>query len=87
MVKQRPPDRLDLEAPFIKGGMDMRDKAETEAGQVAVPCEDVKLDKTEITTHKCDRVPAASLACTRTAKITWEEVDDWVDGEMTVLHP
>ncbi|WP_272682428.1 conjugal transfer protein TraN [Providencia sp. PROV120] len=87
VVKQRPPDRLDLDAPFIKGGMDMRDKAETEAGQVAVPCEDVKLDKTEITTHQCDRVPAASLACTRTAKITWEEVDDWVDGEMTVLHP
>ncbi|MEQ4672448.1 conjugal transfer protein TraN [Providencia manganoxydans] len=86
VVKQRPPDRLDLEAPFIKGGMDMRDKAETEAGQVAVPCEDVKLDKTEITTHQCDRVPAASLACTRTAKITWEETSGWESSEITVPY-
>lgn len=73
VMKNRPPDKLDLDAPFLKAGIDMREKAESESGQITVPCQDVTLDKTEITSHQCERTPAASLACTRTAKITWEE--------------
>ncbi|HHR6316408.1 TPA: hypothetical protein ACS731_003887, partial [Providencia alcalifaciens] len=43
------------------------------------------LDKTEFTTHQCERTPAATLACTRTAKITWEEVDGWETQTVTIL--
>lgn len=86
VIKNRPPDKLDLEAPFLKAGIDMRDKAESESGHITVPCQDVTVDKTEITTHQCERVPAASLACTRTAKITWEEVDGW-ENQTIIVHP
>ncbi|HHR6038845.1 TPA: conjugal transfer protein TraN [Providencia alcalifaciens] len=85
VMKNRPPDKLDLEAPFLKAGLDMRDKAESESGHITVPCQDVTVDKTEITTHQCERVPAASLACTRMAKITWEEVDGWETRPVTIL--
>ncbi|MTC36637.1 conjugal transfer protein TraN [Providencia alcalifaciens] len=85
VMKNRPPDKLDLEAPFLKAGLDMRDKAESESGHITVPCQDVTVDKTEITTHQCERVPAASLACTRTAKITWEEVEGWETRTVTIL--
>lgn len=85
VMKHRPPDKLDLEAPFLKAGLDMRDKAESESGHITVPCQDVTVDKTEITTHQCERVPAASLACTRTAKITWEEVERWETRTVTIL--
>ncbi|HHR5829763.1 TPA: hypothetical protein ACS7X9_003919, partial [Providencia alcalifaciens] len=37
------------------------------------------------TTHQCERTPAATLACTRTAKITWEEVDGWETQTVTIL--
>ncbi|HHR5913968.1 TPA: conjugal transfer protein TraN [Providencia alcalifaciens] len=85
IMKNRPPDKLDLDAPFLKAGIDIRDKAESESGQITVPCQDVMLDKTEITTHQCERVPAASLACTRTAKITWEEVEGRETRTVTIL--
>lgn len=85
VMKNRPPDKLDLDAPFLKAGLDMRDKAESESGHITVPCQDVTVDKTEITTHQCERVPAASLACTRTAKITWEEVEGWETRTVTIL--
>ncbi|MEY0665230.1 conjugal transfer protein TraN [Providencia rettgeri] len=86
VMKNRPPDKLDLDAPFLKAGIDMREKAESESGQITVPCQDVTLDKTEITSHQCERTPAASLACTRTAKITWEEVDGW-ENQTIVVPP
>ncbi|ECH8679206.1 TPA: conjugal transfer protein TraN [Providencia alcalifaciens] len=85
VVKNRPPDKLNLDAPFLKPGIDMRDEATVTAGQVTVPCQDVTLDKTEITAHQCERTPAATLACTRTAKITWEEVDGWETRTVTIL--
>ncbi|EUD04184.1 conjugal transfer mating pair stabilization protein TraN family protein [Providencia alcalifaciens RIMD 1656011] len=85
VMKNRPPDKLDLDAPFLKAGLDMRDKAESESGHITVPCQDVTVDKTEITTHQCERVPAASLACTRTAKITREEVEGWDTRTVTIL--
>ncbi|EJF7711628.1 conjugal transfer protein TraN [Providencia rettgeri] len=86
VMKNRPPDKLDLDAPFLKAGIDMREKAESESGQITVPCQDVTLDKTEITSHQCERTPAASLACIRTAKITWEEVDGW-ENQTIVVTP
>ncbi len=86
VMKNRPPDKLDLDAPFLKAGIDMREKAGSESGQITVPCQDVTLDKTEITSHQCERTPAASLACTRTAKITWEEVDGW-ENQTIVVPP
>lgn len=86
VMKNRPPDKLDLDAPFLKAGIDMREKAESESGQITVPCQDVTLDKTEITSHQCERTPAASLACTRTAKITWEEVEGW-ENQTIVMPP
>ncbi|HHE8321661.1 TPA: conjugal transfer protein TraN, partial [Providencia rettgeri] len=86
VMKNRPPDKLDLDAPFLKAGIDMREKAESESGKITVPCQDVMLDKTEITSHQCERTPAASLACTRTAKITWEEVDGW-ENQTIVVPP
>ncbi|WP_265494756.1 conjugal transfer protein TraN [Providencia heimbachae] len=84
VMKNRPPDKLDLDAPFLKVGIDMREKAESESGQISVPCQDVNIDKTEITSHQCERTPAASLACTRTAKITWEDVDGWQDQDIII---
>lgn len=84
VIKNRPPDRPDLEAPFIKNGLEIRDNAETITGGTSVPCKNVTLDKTEITTHYCERSPAAQLACTRTAKITWKEAQGWETQSITI---
>lgn len=84
VIKNRPPDKPDLDAPFISNGLTIRDNAETITGGTSVPCKDVALDKTEITTHYCERSPAAQLACTRTAKITWKTADGWEMQNITV---
>ena len=69
VLKNKPEDKLDLDAPFIKSGLDMRDKAEDITGGDKGICQDVTLDKTEFTSHECERTPAVELACTRTARI------------------
>lgn len=69
VLKNKPEDKLDLDAPFIKGGLDMRDKAEDITGGDTGLCQEVALDKTEFTRHQCERTPAVELACTRTARI------------------
>lgn len=69
VFKNKPKDTLDLDAPFIKGGLDMRDKAEDIPGGNTGICQEVTLDKTEFTSHQCERTPAVELACTRTARI------------------
>lgn len=69
VIKNKPEDKLDLDAPFIKGGLDMRDKAEDITGGDTGLCQEVALDKTEFTSHQCERTPAVELACTRTARI------------------
>ncbi|EBX3952605.1 conjugal transfer protein TraN, partial [Salmonella enterica subsp. enterica serovar Offa] len=55
VIKNRPPDRPDLDAPFISNGLTVRDNAETITGGTDVPCKDVTLDKTDITTRYCER--------------------------------
>lgn len=84
VIKNRPPDRPDLDAPFISNGLTVRDNAETITGGTDVPCKDVTLDKTDITTRYCERSPAAALACTRTAKITWKATDGWETQRITI---
>lgn len=69
VLKNKPEDKLDLDAPFIKSGLDMRDKAEDITGGDSGICQEVTLDKTEFTRHQCERTPAVELACTRTAHI------------------
>lgn len=73
VIKNRPPDRPDLDAPFISNGLNIRDNAETITGGTGVPCKDVVLDKTDITTHYCERSPAVQLACTRKAVVNFKE--------------
>ncbi|HIH4849222.1 TPA: type-F conjugative transfer system mating-pair stabilization protein TraN [Morganella morganii] len=73
VIKNRPPDRPDLDAPFISNGLTVRDNAETITGGTDVPCKDVTLDKTDITTHYCERSPAVQLACTRKAVVNFKE--------------
>ncbi|HDU8655901.1 TPA: type-F conjugative transfer system mating-pair stabilization protein TraN [Morganella morganii subsp. morganii] len=84
VIKNRPPDRPDLDAPFISNGLTVHDNAETVTGGTSVPCKDVTLDKTDITTHYCERSPAAELACTRTAKIAWKAADAWETQRITI---
>lgn len=69
IIKNKPQDDIDLEAPFIAGGIDMRDKAEDITGGDTGLCQEVVLDKTEFTRHQCERTPAVELACTRTTHI------------------
>ncbi|HAS8352965.1 TPA: conjugal transfer protein TraN [Vibrio vulnificus] len=73
VIKNRPPDRPDLDAPFISNGLAVHDNAETVTGGTSVPCKDVTLDKTDITTHYCERSPAVQLACTRKAVVNFKE--------------
>ncbi|MCU6222961.1 conjugal transfer protein TraN [Morganella morganii] len=84
VIKNRPPDRPDLDAPFISNGLTVRDNAETIPGGTDVPCKDVTLDKTDITTRYCERSPEAALACTRTAKIARKAADAWETQRITI---
>lgn len=73
VIKNRPPDRPDPDALFISNGLAVHDNAETVTGGTSVPCKDVTLDKTDITTHYCERSPAVQLACTRKAVVNFKE--------------
>ncbi|EPZ8357900.1 type-F conjugative transfer system mating-pair stabilization protein TraN [Enterobacter hormaechei] len=58
-----------LDAPFITAGTDMQDGAETVIDPSFDDCQEQSATFTEITTHQCNRTPAAELSCTRTASI------------------
>ncbi|EPU6425111.1 type-F conjugative transfer system mating-pair stabilization protein TraN [Escherichia coli] len=86
VIMNRPKDPISMDAPFLSGGFDIQDKADIITNGTYDKCETVNVNKTEITSHVCERTPAVELACTRKAVIT----GDWVDGEeyreITIPH-
>ncbi|MEG5888114.1 type-F conjugative transfer system mating-pair stabilization protein TraN [Enterobacter ludwigii] len=64
-----------LDAPFINAGTSMQDNAESVVDPAFDDCQEQNATFTEITTHQCNRTPAARLYCTRTATIggSWKD--------------
>ncbi|WP_312156797.1 type-F conjugative transfer system mating-pair stabilization protein TraN [Lelliottia nimipressuralis] len=58
-----------LDAPFISAGTSMQDNAENVVDPGFDECQEQNATFTEITTHQCNRTPAAELSCMRTASI------------------
>lgn len=69
VIMNRPKDPISMDAPFISGGFDVQDKADIVTNGTYDKCETVNVSKTEITSHVCERTPAAELTCTRKAGI------------------
>lgn len=75
VIMNKPKDPISLDAPFVSTGFDIQDKAETVTNGTFDKCETVNVNKTEITTHHCERTLPVELACTRKARIEGEWVD------------
>lgn len=75
-----------LEAPFITAGTEMQDKAETVIDPTFDNCQEQNATFTEITTHQCQRTPAAELYCTRTAGFDGEWKDTVENKYVTISH-
>lgn len=75
VIMNRPKDPISMDAPFLSGGFDIQDKADIITNGTYDKCETVNVNKTEITSHVCERTPAVELACTRKAHIggQWQE--------------
>ncbi|PAX78580.1 type-F conjugative transfer system mating-pair stabilization protein TraN [Citrobacter sp. TSA-1] len=86
VIMNRPKDPISMDAPFLSGGFDIQDKADIITNGTYDKCETVNVNKTEITSHVCERTPAVELACTRKAHIggRFEESyrTEWVEYEM-----
>lgn len=86
VIMNRPKDPISMDAPFISGGFDVQDKADIVTNGTYDKCETVNVSKTEITSHVCERTPAAELTCIRKAHIggKYEESwrTEWVEYEM-----
>ncbi|ECZ6314616.1 type-F conjugative transfer system mating-pair stabilization protein TraN [Salmonella enterica] len=86
VIMNRPKDPISMDAPFISGGFDVQDKADIVTNGTYDRCETVNVTKTEITSHVCERTPAAELTCIRKAHIggKYEESwrTEWVEYEM-----
>ncbi|EAB9082077.1 type-F conjugative transfer system mating-pair stabilization protein TraN [Salmonella enterica] len=89
VIMNRPKDPISMDAPFISGGFDVQDKADIVTNGTYDRCETVNVTKTEITSHVCERTPAAELTCIRKAHIggKYEESwhTQWLEYEMNQL--
>lgn len=89
VIMNRPKDPISMDAPFISGGFDIQDKADIVTNGTYDKCETVNVSKTEITSHVCERTPAAELTCIRKAHIggKYEESwhTQWLEYEMSQL--
>ncbi|WP_097456822.1 type-F conjugative transfer system mating-pair stabilization protein TraN [Escherichia coli] len=89
VIMNRPQDPISMDAPFISGGFDVQDKADIVTNGTYDKCETVNVSKTEITSHVCERTPAAELTCIRKAHIggKYEESwhTQWLEYEMNQL--
>lgn len=89
VIMNRPKDPISMDAPFISGGFDVQDKADIVTNGTYDKCETVNVSKTEITSHVCERTPAAELTCIRKAYIggKYEESwhTQWLEYEMNQL--
>ncbi|EBF1559781.1 conjugal transfer protein TraN, partial [Salmonella enterica] len=86
VIMNRPKDPISMDAPFISGGFEIQDKADLITNGTHEKCETVKVNKTEITRHQCERTPAVELSCTRKAVIGGEWVDTEEYREFTIPH-
>ena len=58
VIMNRPKDPVSMDAPFISNGFEIQDKADTITSGSYDKCETVNVNKTELTTHLCERTPA-----------------------------
>lgn len=86
VIMNRPDDPISMDAPFISGGFDIQDKADLITNGSYDKCETVNVNKTELTTHLCERTPAVELSCTRKAVIGGQWVDAEEYREITIPH-
>ncbi|UCQ29570.1 conjugal transfer protein TraN (plasmid) [Edwardsiella tarda] len=84
VMMNRPDDPLSLEAPFISGGFEIQDKAETITNGTHDKCEPVTVNKTEITAYLCERTPAEEAYCSRKARIEGDWVDDQREQDIVI---
>lgn len=75
-----------LDAPFISAGTNMQDNAETVIDPSFDDCQEQNATFTEITTHQCNRTPAAELYCTRTAGFGGEWKDTVENKYIIISH-
>ncbi|CNI65062.1 type-F conjugative transfer system mating-pair stabilization protein TraN [Yersinia aleksiciae] len=57
------------DAPFIKNGLDIQDKAESIVGNTGLDCKAEEITRSEFTNYTCERDLNVEQACTRTASI------------------
>ena len=75
-----------LDAPFITAGTDMQDNAESVIDPSFDDCQEQNATFTEISTHQCNRTPAAELYCTRSAGFGGEWKDTVENKYIIISH-
>lgn len=73
VIRNRPPDVISTDAPFMKTGLDVVEASDTLMQDTDTQCHDVDVSKTQLTYYTCERTPAVQLSCTRTAGVQWHE--------------
>jgi len=73
-ILNNPKDPISPEAPFIKAGSDAKENAESATDGSLEGCEMQEVNKTEYTSHICERDINVTRTCTRDAYITGKNI-------------
>ncbi|NCG53656.1 type-F conjugative transfer system mating-pair stabilization protein TraN [Serratia fonticola] len=72
------------DAPFIKNGLDIQDKAESIVGNTGLGCKAEQITRSEFTNYTCERDVNVEQACTRKAEITGNWTEGWETRFVTI---
>ncbi|SMG59831.1 type-F conjugative transfer system mating-pair stabilization protein TraN [Cedecea sp. NFIX57] len=74
-VKNNPGEKISQDAPFIKAGRDVEDRADTLVGNQSQQCSAQNIARSQFTRYTCERDLRVEQFCTRSAQITGDQVD------------
>ncbi|EBZ4937812.1 type-F conjugative transfer system mating-pair stabilization protein TraN [Salmonella enterica subsp. enterica serovar Java] len=82
----KPKDILSPDAPFIETGRDVVSRADSIVGNSGQQCDAQVINRSEYTSHTCERDTLVEEFCSRTATITgdWKYTDEY--REVTIPH-
>lgn len=86
VIKNRPPDIISTDAPFMKNGLDVVADADTLMQGTDTQCKSVDVSKSQLTYYTCERTPSVQLACTRTASAGGGHEEDTTERKTVTIR-
>ncbi|MEQ5349954.1 type-F conjugative transfer system mating-pair stabilization protein TraN [Proteus genomosp. 6] len=81
-----PKDKISWDSDLIQNALDIKDKADGIVSGTGENCVKQTQNESYFTNHVCEKEETIKSTCTRTAKITWVEVDGW-ENQNIVVRP